>query len=218
MTFFNVTKDLAATAAGAAPAGDVVLIGYNDNATSLRVRGPNAPAEGSIDVQSYSGIFYNVAYAGTGTLQTRVIHGANVEMDLEIQGPHQVRIAAVDDTQTDGQVWMASKTNIVINTRADAEVASPRQLIIDRASTGTTGVANTSNVEVSVSAGELEMASPTLFTNMLGLPTYLVGGLPPVLAGGLIFVSDAAAGAGRIAYGNTAAAAWIDPETGIAVA
>jgi hypothetical protein len=34
----------------------------------------------------------------------------------------------------------------------------------------------------------------------------------------MIFVSDADGGAGRIAYGNTAAAAWIDPETSAAVA
>jgi hypothetical protein len=142
------------------------IIGYKDNATSLRVKGPSSPNDPSAgaDVQSYSGIFYNDAYSQTGTLKTRVIHGANLEMDLEIQGPHQVRIAAVDDTQADGQIYAASKTNVVFNARANTEVASPKQLIVDRVDTGTTGPANTSNVELSVSSGELEIASPVTVT------------------------------------------------------
>lgn len=133
------------------------IIGYKDNATSARVKGPQAPSEGGADVQSYSGIFYNDAYAGTGTLKTRVIHGANLEMDLEVQSPHQLRIVAVDDSQTDGEVYQASKTGIVFNARADAETASPKQLIIDRVDTGTTGTANTSDVNVKASSGSVHI-------------------------------------------------------------
>ena len=51
------------------------------------------------------------------------------------------------------------------------------------------------------------------------LPTYTLGTLPsPVVPGELIFVSDATAGAGAIAFGNTAATNWINPTTGVAVA
>jgi len=135
------------------------VIGYKDNATSLRVRGPQALSEGGADVQSYSGIFYNDAYAGTGTLKTRVIHGANLEMDLEIQSPHQVRIVAVDGSQADGRVYVASRTDAVFNLRADAEVASPKQLIIDRISTGSTGAANTSDINVKASSGSIYINS-----------------------------------------------------------
>jgi len=210
MSYFAYLRQLALNA-GNQPADTVVLIGRKDNATSLRVKGPQSPNEGVADVQSYSGIFYNVGYADTGTLETRVIHGANVEMDMEIQGPHQVRIVAVDGGFADGQVFISSRTNTVFNMQADAEVASPAQLIVDRVDKVLKGAANTSNVELSVTTGELVFASVPV------LPTYLTTGLPPVVAGGMIFVSDAAGGAGRIAYGNTAAAAWIDPETGVAV-
>lgn len=143
--------------------GDLELqgayIGYKDNATSMRVKGPQHPDEGGADVQSYSGIFYNAAYAGTGTLKTRVIHGANLEMDMEIQSPHQLRLVAVDDTQVDGQVYAASKTNMVINLRADAEVASPKQLIFDRMSDAATGSANTSDINIKASSGSLFLNS-----------------------------------------------------------
>lgn len=216
MTFFTFTKDMADSGVDATTPGVFEfagqIISFRDNATGMRVKGPQSPNEGVLDVQSYSGIFYNVAYAGTGTLETRVIHGANVEMDMELQSPHQLRLVAVDDSQADGKVYVASKTNMVFNMRADAEVASPAQLVIDRVNKGTTGAANTSDVEVSVSSGNLVLASVPV------LPTYLTTGLPPVVAGGMIFVSDADTGNGRIAYGNTGAAAWIDPQTGVAVA
>jgi hypothetical protein len=163
------------TAGGAeSVSGDLTVtgtvIGYADNATSLRVRGPNAPSEGGIDVQSYSGIFYNDAYATTGTLKTRVIHGANLEMDLEIQSPHQLRIAAVDDTQADGEVFIASRTGVTFNLRADAEVASPKQLVIDRISTGATGVSNTSDINLKTNSGSI-FINAGVTTGALGLPT-----------------------------------------------
>jgi len=131
------------------------LIGYKDNATSFRVKGPQHADEGGADVQSYSGIFYNDAFAGSGTLKTRAIHGANLEMDLELQSPHQLRLTAVDDSQTDGQIWATSKTNLVLNLRNDAETISPKQLIIDRIDTGSTGLANTSDIVLKASSGSL---------------------------------------------------------------
>lgn len=133
------------------------VIARKDNATSLRVKGPQHATEGGADVQSYSGIFYNNNYDGTGTLKTRVIHGANIEMDMEVQSPHQLRITAVDDTQADGQVWASSKTDFVFNARADSETASPKRLIIDRQVTGTTGASNTSDVNVKVNSGNLRL-------------------------------------------------------------
>jgi len=141
--------------AGGSEAVTGTFIAYNDNATSLRVKGPNHTSEGGIDVQSYSGIFYNDAYANTGTLKTRVVHGANLEMDMEVQAPHQLRLTAVDDSQSDGQLFLSSKTNCVLNLRADAEVASPKQLVIDRVTTGSTGSSNTSDVNVRVNSGNL---------------------------------------------------------------
>lgn len=154
--------------------GDVTVqgtvVGYKDNATCLRMRGPQAAAEGGADVQSYMGIFYNPAYTGTGTLQTRAVWGANVEMDAEFQSPHQLRLVAVDDTQTDGQIFASSKTNFVFNMRANAEVASPRQLIVDRVDTGTTGAANTSDVDIKVNAGNINVSSPVVCTSTLTAP------------------------------------------------
>lgn len=135
---------------------DGVIIGRKNNATSMRVKGLQHPSEGSAEVQSYSGIFYNDGYNGTGKLKTRVIHGANVEMDIEIQGPHQVRIIATDGTQTDGEIYMASKTDVVIDLRAEAETASPRRLIFDRVDTSTTGLDNTSDVNIK-STGNLRL-------------------------------------------------------------
>ncbi|TFG97531.1 hypothetical protein E4H12_08350, partial [Candidatus Thorarchaeota archaeon] len=193
MTFFTFTKDMSDEGVVVTPGVfevDGTVIGYKDNATSMRVKGPsstNDPAAGA-DVQSYAGIFYNVAYTNVGTLETRFITGGNLEMDVALQGPHQVQIAAVDDTQTDGQVWVASKTNVVFNMRADAEVASPNQLIFDRVSTGTTGAANTSDVEVSVNAGNLVFTSPVVFPTMMTTPIYPFAGLPPVTLGGMILV------------------------------
>ena len=215
MTFFAFTKEMNDEGVDITPGVmqfDGTVIGYNDNATSLRVRGPNHATEGGIDVQSYSGIFYNDGYDVTGTLKTRFGIGANLEMDLEIQSPHQLRLVANDNTQADGQLWFASHTNAVFNMRNGGESVAASQLIIDRVDKVNFDTANTSNVEISVSAGQLVLASVPV------LPTYLTTGLPPVSAGGIIFVSNAAGGAGRIAYGNTAAAAWIDPETGVGVA
>lgn len=214
MTFFTFTKDMSDEGVAVTPGVleiDGTVIGYKDNATSMRVKGPQSPNEGVADVQSYAGIFYNVAYAGTGTLETRFITGGNLEMDVEVQAPHQLRLVAVDDTQVDGQIWLASKTNVVFNMRADAEVASPSQLVFDRVSTGSTGAANTSDVEISVSSGNL------VFGSIPVLPQYLVGALPSVVAGGMIYVSDAAGAivTGSMCFSN--GTVWVDVTTGAAV-
>ena len=64
---------------------------------------------------------------------------------------------------------------------------------------------------MSVTTGELE------FGSIPKLPTYTTGSLPGVVAGGVIFVSDANGGAGAMAFGNTGETNWIDPSTGVAV-
>lgn len=200
------------------------IIGYNDNATSIRMRGPQSVGEGGADVQSYLGIFYNPAFAGTGNLETRAVFGGNVEMDVEIQAPRQLRLSAVDNSQVDGQIWASSRTNMVFNMRTDAETASPNQLIVDRASTGTTGVANTSDVDISVNTGKLQVSSPVMFTDVPELPQYTVGTLPAVVLGGMIYVTDATrqaegspnTGTGVMCFGD--ASDWIDVTTGEPVA
>jgi hypothetical protein len=207
----NTFLDLLVANAGVQPANTVVLVGRKDNGSSLKVRGPQAPSEGGAEVSSYSGIFYDDGFNITGTKKTKFITGGNIEMDVEIQSPHQLRLIGNDNSQTDGQVWIASHTNVKITAHGGDSV-NARRLIIDRVDKVNYDDFNTSNVEISVSAGQLVFASVPV------LPTYLTTGLPPVAAGGVIFVSNAAGGAGRIAYGNTAAAAWIDPQTGIAVA
>jgi hypothetical protein len=213
MTFFAFTKEMNDEGVDITPGVmqfDGTVIGYNDNATSLRVRGPNHATEGGIDVQSYSGIFYNDGYDVTGTLKTRFIIGANVEMDMELQAPHQLRLVANDNTQTDGQLWMASHTNIVLSPRG-VDSVNCRRLIIDRVDKVNFDDSNTSDVEVSVSSGNLVLASVPV------LPTYTVGTLPPVVAGGTIFVSDAAGLllTGSMCFSN--GAVWIDVTTGAAV-
>jgi len=168
MSHFSYLKQLVFNA-GTQPANTVVLIGRKDNATSLRVKGPQAPSEGVVDVQSYSGIFYNDAYLTLGSLKTRVIHGANIEMDLEIQGPHYVKLTAVDDGYPDGTIFASSKRNFVFNMRADAEVASPKQLIVDRVTTGSTGAGNTSDINLTTNTGSLYI-NATVTTGALVLP------------------------------------------------
>lgn len=222
MTFFTFTKEMADSGVNAGVPGvfefDGQIIGYRDNATSLRVRGPNAPSEGSIDVQSYSGIFYNDAYLGTGTLKTRVVHGANVEMDMEVQSPHQLRLVAVDDTQTDGKVYLASKTNMVFNARADAEVASPAQLIVDRVSKVTTGVANTSNVELSVSAGQLVLASMPVLPNVAKASLSALGlGNATEPVGTTTFVNNDAGSPTFIMAWVDSTNTWVRSDTGAAI-
>jgi hypothetical protein len=153
-----------AASAGLSAGGTIAgtLICQKDNASSFRLRGPQASSEGGAMVQSYAGMFYNDGYIGTGTKKTRAIFGANLEMDLEFQSPHQLRLIAVDGTQTDGKLYAASQTDMVFNLRADAEVASPKQLVFDRLDTGSVGAANTSAVNVKASSGNLHLQGGTL--------------------------------------------------------
>jgi hypothetical protein len=103
--------------------GDVLvegtIVGYNDNATSIRMRGPLGPSGPSGPVgQSYMGIFYNAAYADTSPNgnTARATYGTNYDMDLEIQGPEGVRITAVDNTVLEkGYVRIASSNEIALH-------------------------------------------------------------------------------------------------------
>jgi hypothetical protein len=52
-------------------------------------------------------------------------------------------------------------------------------------------------------------------TGMPVLPAYLVAALPPVVVGGLIYVSNANSGAGTVCFGK--GTSWIDISTGVAV-
>lgn len=221
MTFFAFTKEMNDEGVNITPGVqqfDGTVIGYKDNATSMRVRGPNAPSEGSIDVQSYSGIFYNDAYANIGTLKTRFIIGGNLEMDVEIQSPHQLQLIAVDGSQTDGQVYIASQTNTVFNMRADTEVASPKQLIIDRVNKATTGAANTSDVEVSVSAGQLVLASMPVLPNVAkGSLSALGSGNATEPVGTTVFVNDDTNTPTFILAWVDNTNTWVRSDTGVAV-
>jgi hypothetical protein len=143
----------AQTVAGAKTLTDT-LVCYKDNASSFRLRGPQF---GGGDVQSYSGMFYNNAYDTIGTLKTRAIFGANLEMDLELQSPHALLLSAIDNTQADGVIKARSRTAVEISSRCDAEVDAPKKLSIDRVNTGVTGAANTSDVEMKTSSGPLHI-------------------------------------------------------------
>lgn len=63
------------------------------------------------------------------------------------------------------------------------------------------------------------LASP-VFTGVPVLPKYLLTTLPPVVEGGMIFVTDANTGTGAMCYGQISGSPdlWIDVTTGIAVA
>lgn len=128
------------------------LITVKDNATSFRLKGPDF---NSVDVQSYAGIFYNAGYTTLGTLETRASYGANLEMDLALQSPHALLLLAVDGTQTDGKIVATSQTGMYFHTRADAEVLSPKRIVLDRETQGSTGAANTSNATVETNSGDL---------------------------------------------------------------
>jgi hypothetical protein len=131
------------------------LIGYKDNATSLRVRGLQAPSEGGADVQSYSGIFYNDGYLTTGNLKTRFITGGNLEMDVELQSPHQLRLIAGDNTTTDANVFIVSNTTCTFHARSEQEAVDAHYLVIDRVDTSTRGLFNTSEVVMKANSGSL---------------------------------------------------------------
>ena len=147
-----------------------VIIGQKDNATALRVKGAahtndvgEADPEGN--VQSYAGIFTNDVYnqaSHAGTRNTRFITGGNIGMDVVTQSAHGLHLVAGDGTQTDGEILMASKNSLKINTRVNPyAVTAPKYLQIDRVDKGTLDSNNTSNVEISVNSGNLVISSNT---------------------------------------------------------
>ena len=147
-----------------------VIVGHKDNATALRVKGAahandvgNADPDG--DVQSYAGIFTNDVYnqaSHAGTKNTRFITGGNLGMDVVTQSAHGLHLVAGDGTQTDGEILMASKNGLIINTRVNPyAVTAPKRLLIDRVDKNTLDANNTSDVEISVNAGNLVISSNT---------------------------------------------------------
>jgi len=167
-----------------------VVIGYKDNATSMRCKGPQHPSEGSADVQSYSGIFYNDIYDRNGGLKTRFIVGANAEMDLELQSPNTVKISGVDSAFNIGKVIIGSDTDVVFNVRTDSDTSSLCQLTIDRIDTGTKGDANTSDVNVKATKYLHLNASVTLGTAVVSsLTSTQISALTPP-AGAIVFNSS----------------------------
>lgn len=153
-----------------------VIIGHKDNATSLRVKGlahsndvANADANG--DVQSYAGIFtsdvFNQASHG-GTKNTRFITGGNLGMDVVTQSAHGLHLVAGDGSQSDGEILMASKNGLRINTRVNPyAVTAPKYLQIDRVDKASLDATNTSNVELSVNSGNLVIASNTDISSLI---------------------------------------------------
>ena len=161
------------------PSGTTEVVrGYKDNAASLRVSGVDINGK---YVQSYSGVYHNDSYDTNGLLDTRFITGGNEDMDLEIQSSNALLISAVGEN-TSGFAKIAARTNVVFNLRDEADQDSPKQLILDRVDTGTVGSANTSDVNVTVNAGNLRLLSGNL-TGTVVLPTLTtteVSSLTPV--------------------------------------
>ena len=133
------------------------ITAFRDNGSSFASKGPQHPSEGDENVFSYVGIFYNDGYDTTGTLKTRFITGGNLEMDVEIQSPHQLRLIGNDNSQADGQVFVASHTNMVLQLRSGGENVAVKQLIFDRVNTATFDEFNTSDVNIKSSSGSIHI-------------------------------------------------------------
>jgi hypothetical protein len=153
-----------------------VIIGHKDNATSFRVKGlahsndvANADVNG--DVQSYAGIFTNDVFnqaSHGGTKNTRFITGGNLGMDVVTQSAHGLHLIAGDGSQSDGEILMASKNGLKINTRVNPyAVTAPKYLQIDRVDKTSLDANNTSNVELSVNSGNLVIASNTDISSLI---------------------------------------------------
>lgn len=165
-----------------------ILVAQNDNATSLRCRGPQSPTEGTAIVQSYSGIFHNPNYSDNGGLNTRFIVGANDEMDLELQSPNAIKISAAD---ANGEIIVASRSDIIFSLRDEPDQFSPKTLVFDRIDTGTVGGANTSDVNIKVPTGSLYLnAGVTLGAVVLPSITNAQQALLTPVAGMIIFNTD----------------------------
>lgn len=133
------------------------ILAKKDNASSFRLKGAQHPSEGSSDVQSYAGMFYQDGYDTVGTLKTRASFGANLEMDLTIQSPHALLLIAQDGSQSDGVIKLASQNAVEFHCQYAAEQVSPKRLIVDRKSSAAKGTANTSEVVVKANSGSLHL-------------------------------------------------------------
>ncbi len=133
--------------------------GRRDNGASLAVSGLQSPTEGAAVVSSYAGIFTDATYSDAGTLDTRFITGGNLEMDVELQSPHMLRLTAGDNSTTDASVRMSSNTNIKLMPRGENEVDAPKYLVVDRVDTSVHVVnnGNTSDVTLAANAGTLQI-------------------------------------------------------------
>ena len=81
--------------------------GRRDNGPGVAVAGPShaSSASAGADIFNYEGIFYDTTFNDTsnaGVKKNRCIIGGNLDMDMELQGPHMVRITAADNTVTGG--------------------------------------------------------------------------------------------------------------------
>jgi len=159
---------------------EVVLKGFKDNATSLRVSGLDIAGA---YVQSYSGIFYDASYLDNGSLATRFITGGNDGMDVEVQSTSDLLLSAVaNGSSINGIVKVNSSTCAIFNTRTTSDTLSTKRLIIDRVDVATQGTGNTSDVNLDVNAGNLRlMAGNVLGTVVLPVLTATeIGALTPV--------------------------------------
>jgi hypothetical protein len=165
-----------------------VVIGHNDNATSLRVSGPDFT--GNV-VRSYSGIFYDNSYTDNGSLKTRFITGGNEGMDVELQSTADVLISAVSNgSYITGILKLNSSTNVVVNARTTSDTLSVCQLLIDRVDVVTQGTGNTSDVNLNVNTGNLRLLAGNT-TGAVILPTLTDaerGALTPV--DGMVFYNS----------------------------
>jgi hypothetical protein len=159
---------------------EVVLKGFKDNATSLRVSGLDIAGA---YVQSYSGIFYDASYLDNGSLATRFITGGNDGMDVEVQSTSDLLLSAVaNGSSINGIVKVNSSTSAIFNTRTTSDTLSTKRFIIDRVDVATQGTGNTSDVNLDVNAGNLRlMAGNVLGTVVLPVLTATeIGALTPV--------------------------------------
>ena len=133
---------------------DGTMLCINDNATSLRLRGPDMNGD---MVQSYAGVFYNDQYdsPGLGIKKTRVIYGSNEYMDIEIQGSHAVLLSATDDVYGDGFLKLAANAQVDIHPYASGDTIGVKRLTISRVSEANFGAANTSDVTIETNSGDL---------------------------------------------------------------
>ena len=122
-------------------------------------------------------------------------------------------------TITESQISDLTHTDAYTKTESDAAAGTTGAKINKVSGAAAGDVATmTAGGEVASSGTQLSalapLASPT-FTGVPVLPTYTLGTLPSHAAGGLIYVSDANAAAGAIAYSD--GTTWKDVGTNVAV-